>query len=85
MSTSRKAFSFYVVGGGAGDGEPCLVGASVRGGEMARITAIIKTEANLASAWLSQCQGQKINAELLAWFRVWLSRHTCYAPCAHPV
>lgn len=41
-----------------------LVNAFVHGGEMARITAITKTEVNLALAWLSQCQGQKVNAEL---------------------
>lgn len=37
-----RHFPFVVVGGGGGDGEPCLVGASVHGGEMARITAIIR-------------------------------------------
>lgn len=55
-----------------------MVNVSVCGREMARITAIRKTKVNLASAWLSQCQGQKVSAELLAWFRVWLTRHTCY-------
>lgn len=65
--------------------EPCLVGASVHGGETARVTAVRKTEVNRASAWLSQCQGQTVKAELLAWLRVWLPRHTCYAQCARPV
>lgn len=42
----------------------------------------MKTEGNLVSAWPSQCQGQKVNAELLAGFRVWLTRHTCH-DCTH--